>query len=437
MKKVYILHYALGFSPYRTGGLTKFVMDLMKYQDSIGIKVALLWPGRFLFGKTRIKNGVFGKFASREIINPLPVSLLNGIQNDTLYTKPADIEIYEKFLIKEKPAIIHIHTLEGLHLEFLIAAKKLNIKLIYTTHDFFGVCPINSLYSHGRLCDISCEDCAKCNANAYSMFKIRVMQSLLYRSLKNTALLRSLRKRIRKDSQAVTKTDKHYSCDYQKLRDYYLKFFDLFDVIHCNSSITYNVFEKIVKKEKLFICNITHLGIIDARLTRRRVLDKLKISFGFLGGETISKGFYFLIDILDEIYKERKDFSLVVYSQDNNIQRDYIEKHGPYAYSQLVDIYNSIDILLVPSLWYETFGYVVLESFSFGVPSLLTDTVGAKDIIIDGKTGIVTSKQDFKDKIISILNNKEVLVEISKNIKESDFVLSMDKMNTTIYKKLL
>ena len=49
-----ILHYSLGFPPYRTGGLTKFTMDLMRQQVKDGHIVTLLWPGEMHFiGKNR------------------------------------------------------------------------------------------------------------------------------------------------------------------------------------------------------------------------------------------------------------------------------------------------------------------------------------------------------------------------------------------------
>lgn len=41
-----ILHYALGFPPYRSGGLTKFCVDLMVQQTREGHHVAMLWPGK-------------------------------------------------------------------------------------------------------------------------------------------------------------------------------------------------------------------------------------------------------------------------------------------------------------------------------------------------------------------------------------------------------
>ena len=42
-----ILHYSLGFPPYRRGGMTKYCMDLIDEQKKAGHKVSLLWPGKY------------------------------------------------------------------------------------------------------------------------------------------------------------------------------------------------------------------------------------------------------------------------------------------------------------------------------------------------------------------------------------------------------
>ena len=83
-----ILHYSLGFPPYRTGGLIKFCMDVMIQQFRMGHQVALLWPGqiRLLQSRTVIKqrktiiiNGAH--ITNLEIINPLPIPYDEGITN--------------------------------------------------------------------------------------------------------------------------------------------------------------------------------------------------------------------------------------------------------------------------------------------------------------------------------------------------------------------
>ena len=96
-----ILHYSLGFPPYRTGGLTKFSMDLMKQQELDGNEVSLLWPGKISFAgnKTRIKKhaSVEG-ISSYEIINPLPVSYDEGISDCHAFMVSGTEKSYEDFL---------------------------------------------------------------------------------------------------------------------------------------------------------------------------------------------------------------------------------------------------------------------------------------------------------------------------------------------------
>ena len=84
-----ILHYSLGFPPYRSGGLTKYCIDLMYAQVQKGHKVALMWPGKMnltghfvRFKRTKNMQKVGHEremFESYEMINPLPVPLDEGI----------------------------------------------------------------------------------------------------------------------------------------------------------------------------------------------------------------------------------------------------------------------------------------------------------------------------------------------------------------------
>ena len=70
-----ILHYSLGFSPYRSGGMTRYVEDLMDIQKK-DHEVGLLWPGqmRILNKKIEIKRRkTKSGIANFEMMNPLPV----------------------------------------------------------------------------------------------------------------------------------------------------------------------------------------------------------------------------------------------------------------------------------------------------------------------------------------------------------------------------
>jgi glycosyltransferase involved in cell wall biosynthesis len=66
--------------------------------------------------------------------------------------------------------------------------------------------------------------------------------------------------------------------------------------------------------------------------------------------------------------------------------------------------------LVLPSLWYETLGLVVLEAAGNGVPSVVPDTCAARESVIDGVTGLYFRSGDETDlrRKIAILKNPDV-----------------------------
>ena len=198
-----ILHYFLGFPPYRTGGLTKYAFDLMRAQVDDAHTVMAFWPGeiRKIGAPPKIKerksvNGII----NYELINPLPVPLDEGIHDFEAYMNPCDEQVYYLFFQKVKPDVIHIHTLMGMHREFISAANQMKIRTVMTSHDYFGFCPKVNLYRYGECCDDDheCRDCIQCNLAPLSLKKIQLMQSPVYRALKNTTIVKSLRKQHRR-----------------------------------------------------------------------------------------------------------------------------------------------------------------------------------------------------------------------------------------------
>lgn len=387
-----ILHYALGFPPYRTGGLTKYCIDLMLTQVEQGHEVALLWPGEihFILKKTKIKernhwNGI----RNFELIDPLPVSLDEGIIEIEAYTKRVNESVYLNFLRMYMPDVIHIHTLMGLHKEFLDVAKQLKIKTVFTTHDYFGICPIVTLYHDGCVCDDDhdCLDCVKCNQTALGLKKIEILQSPIYRRLKNTKAVKMLRNCHRQKyfESSENKQTENENCvrtaeEYRKLREYYISMLNMIDFIHFNSSITEMVYNRYFHPKNSAVISITHRDIKDHRIKKNFDHDALRITY--LGPAKPFKGFQFLIGVLDELWKETPGmFELHIYTN-TNVEKEYItHRQDGYPYSQLEKIFDKTDLLIVPSQWYETFGFTVLEALSYGVPVMVTNKVGAKDLV--------------------------------------------------------
>ena len=404
----------------------------------------------FFIKQTTVKlrgiNDINGaKIKSFEVINPLPVPYDEGIAEIQKFTEVGNKEIYKAFLNEYKPDVIHVHTFMGLHKNFMTAAKEMGIRTVFSTHDFFPVCPKVTLFKNGDVCKCadSFVECGKCNSSALSINKIRLLQSPLYRALKESGPVKKLRKRHRdaffdnlNDAVSGDTVDAGNGTDlkssdekigrYRELRKYYSEMLDLFDFIHFNSSLTERVYRKYFGELKGAVIHISHGDIRDCRKKKSFPGDLIRMRY--LGNYSGAKGFFYLRDTLDRLWEIRRDFRLDVHFEPPG-PREYIRTNKRYTYDELGEIFDDTDVLIVPSLWYETFGYTVLEALSFGVPVIITDRVGSGDVLADGAGIIVdTSDGDSLFKVLSDLN-KEKLSACNEAIIESQRITMIEEVS--------
>lgn len=416
-----ILHYFLGFPPYRTGGLTKYAYDLAKSQVSDGLEVLALWPGQIKSYSAQpyiIEGNKVEEIRNLELINPLPVSLDEGINEFEAYTKPCDVNIYFSFLNKEKPSVIHIHTLMGLHKEFIQAANKLKIRTVMTSHDYFGICPKVTLYRYGECCDDDngCRNCIQCNTTPLSLKKIQLMQSPLYRWAKDTAFVKKMRKQHRGQFFGVETLPSMPDVDvekeakkYRELRAYYVNMYESIDFIHFNSTVTEEVYKRYMVPQDGAVISITHQGI---KQHERKKIETGKKVILCLAAAKPFKGWNVLKEACDQLWNEGENIELRVYSPVHNPEPYMVIKEEGFTHDELEQMMNEADVLVAPSIWYETFGFTVQEALSYRVPVIVSDHVGAKDIV--GDNGIVVkagSVDELKNAIRSIDKKVGVLVK--------------------------
>lgn len=441
-----ILHYALGFPPYRSGGLTKFCIDLIKQQSADGHETALLWPGRMgLSGKkVSVKktlmpvdgNSCF--IQSFEVCNPLPVPYDEGITKFREFTKDAGADSYDKLLKEFCPDMIHIHTLMGLHKSFLEAARKRNIRCVFTAHDYFPICPAVTLFSQEQVCAASkdCSQCGTCSSRALALWKIRALQSPVYRKMKDRLLVRGLREHHRDQHLRGGTADSGRrlsttAADYRQLRNYYYSLLKYMDCIHYNSTLTETVYEQHFQFTDTAVIPISHGDIQDNRRKREFPEDQLRLLY--LGPKGAAKGFFLLQEALDRLWELRQNFCLDIYFQLAK-PSPYMRTHRKYAGSELETVFAHTDLLIMPSLWQETFGYGVLEALSYGVPVLISGNVGAKDILVPG-AGIVIEDINA-NKLYEVLTriNSRQLAGMNQVILKKQKILSMRETASAIEK---
>jgi len=440
-----ILHYSLGIPGFRSGGLTKYSIDLMIEENKTGNDVFLLYPGEMKKSKKSFikEDKIYNGIKVFELINPLPVPLTNGVSEpDLYYVDRLEFKSYFKNWIgKEKFDIVHIHTLMGLPIEFVDAIKELGIKIVYTTHDYYGICPkVNLVRCDGSICNDNTDysACYNCCKNGLSYNKIKIMQSKLYRNVKKSnwgkRFISSVKGNINKkevSSQVINKCDNvevsnEIKDKYKSLHEYYYNILKKIDYYHFNSNITKKVYENYLGDINGEVISITHSNIKDNRHIKK-FNTKLKIIF--LGNDSIYKGLNQLITALKGIDKSLENlWSLDIWGAYGESDFSNITYKGKYDYSMLENIFEEADLLVIPSIWHETFGFIGLEAYSYGVPILATKLVGFNDLIQDEITGFIVDAdvESIKRKIISLVTDREQLVYVNKNICEIELDFQME-----------
>lgn len=71
-----------------------------------------------------------------------------------------------------------------------------------------------------------------------------------------------------------------------------------------------------------------------------------------------------------------------------------IEFCGPYGREQLGQALADMDLIAVPSTWYENTPFVILEAMEAGVPVIAADLGGMSELIVEGQNGFLFPSND-------------------------------------------
>ena len=405
-----ILHYTLGFQPQRTGGLVKYAEDLMLEQIAQGYQVAALYPGniRLLSKKVGIKKVSSRQFECYELLNSLPLALFGGISNPTAFLTSCDKNVYRTFLEEVQPDIIHIHSFMGLHKEFLEIAKNLNIKVIFTSHDYYGLAPVPHFYFNGV--DYSDKNTNLTwnimSSNALSVKKLRLFQVSFYPTIRK--LLKLLGKNPKSKKNLVIR-DVIEEQDYSELRHYYNEMFHLIDGYLFNSSLAKNVYEiNEIQPANSIVLSITNSSI---KQHQRLTTTNNKIRVAYIGSDEEYKGYFDFIDFAGTLDQEL--YEVATYGHLPNEEcPSFIEQKGYFTKETIDSVYENIDILIVPSKWKETFGLITIEALSYGVNVFVSENVGSKDLLPETHV--------FK-------NQNDLVVKVFKNEIENTKLKTIDE----------
>ena len=165
---------------------------------------------------------------------------------------------------------------------------------------------------------------------------------------------------------------------------------DRIRVIH--TPINTNLFGQLTKEQQVF-----------EQKLRYKYGDRFVIAF--CGRLVAAKNLPFMIDVVRELMKRRKDFFMLIIG-DGPMKQQVAEKISSAGaesrvamlpgkpQNELVVYYHLADLLLLLST-NESFGKVIIEAGLAGTPCLASATTGAQHIIQDGSTGFIVPINDL------------------------------------------
>jgi glycosyltransferase involved in cell wall biosynthesis len=90
---------------------------------------------------------------------------------------------------------------------------------------------------------------------------------------------------------------------------------------------------------------------------------------------------------------------------------------GGFSRVQLAEVYGSMDVLIVPSEWFDNCPFVISEAFTFGIPVIGSDFGGISTMVEEGQNGWLFPMKDSSvlASIISDLARSPQKIAIAAN----------------------
>lgn len=350
------------YYPDIMGGTEISVKKLAEGLAELGNDVSVICTGKNNISE-KINNVIVHRIRVNNLYTPIEhkeVSKLKKVAYRIL-----DINnVFNKKILKDKikhinPDIVHVNNIYGLSIVIWDVLEELKIPVIHTLRDYYLICPKVSLLKSGKVCNNPNFLC-----KLYSKYNKRVFQI----------------------DTCVTAPSK-----------FTLKLFDNLGYLReTDNKVIYNAIDFDEKN-------------VEKILNEKKIRNNKKIKFVYLGGLEEHKGIIWLLDSFKEVNNENielniagkgilKQMVLKAAEQDKRVKyHDFLTEE---ELNKL--LYNS-DILVVPSIWYEPFGRVVIDAYKNVMPVIGSDIGGISEIIDNDKTGLLI-KPNSKEELINALN---------------------------------
>ena len=188
------------------------------------------------------------------------------------------------------------------------------------------------------------------------------------------------------------------------------------------------------------------LGVFNSNL---RTYDQTSsVIFAYCGGLAPHKGVHILVRAFRSL--SSANVELRVYGAAGEHQRDYerllrdtagederIKFFGRYQNGEIHEIFQSIDVVVIPSLCYESYSFTLHEALASNVPVVASDVGSLSETIAEAGAGFtfrMGDQEDLKSNLASIADNPAILNEMKKTMET--VVLPLEEEEAYLYERL-
>lgn len=295
--------------------------------------------------------------------------------------------VFTRLLAEFRPDAIHVHHLAGLSASIVDVVRKKGIPYFVTLHDYWYACPrVHLLTSAGELCD-GPEGGTKCVTACYNT----LVPYRFQRVKKWVAPFRALLSHF---------SPPRISLDVNQL--YVHRYHWLISILE-NAELCICPSTYVRKKYSQWGIPLARLRVIPHGLPQLKTGSDLEnfvsgtsetklsrsdstFTVGFFGTVMRHKGIHVLWEALEQIPESLKVevWGKVMQQTRRKVGAHRINYHGRYSRAELGSLMSKVDVVVIPSIWPETFNIVLREAWQSGIP-VIASRCGALGEAIDDK----------------------------------------------------
>jgi glycosyltransferase involved in cell wall biosynthesis len=332
---------------------------------------------------------------------------------------PLLVRAFESVLEKIQPELVHIQHLMGHPAALVRAVQRQGIPYVITLWDFWWVCANAQLLTNysQEVCDgpqmyLNCARCALARVGHSQFWPVvpAVIGPLFWRNY-------LLRRIMTGASRLIAPTKFVY------------KWYSAHDV----------------PTERLITISP---GLEQpAPVSRQTTRTNVPFRFAYVGGLSWQKGVHVLIEAFNGTEKGAElwiagdeDADPAYATHLHTLASENVHFLGKLTRAEVWEMLTQVDVLVVPSLWYETFAFVVSEAFAAGVPVVASRLGPLADRVEEGVDGLLVPPGDveaLRDTLLRFLKEPSLLPRLRAGIRPVNTIENHVKEIEAVYRAIL